>query len=86
MRESEYIENGPRTCEVETLYGRTVTLYDEDDVHSVFKEESEFQQGKQIEEFDIKCIDAIFDVDTRVGTVGRDDITEITDQLEHENR
>jgi len=55
MRESEYIENGPRTCEVETLYGRTITLYNEDDVHSVFKEESGFQEGKQIEEFDIKC-------------------------------
>ena len=68
MRESEYIENGPRTCEVETLYGRTVTLYDEDDVHSVSKEESGFQEGKQIEEFDIKCIDAIFDVDTSEGT------------------
>jgi hypothetical protein len=68
MRESEYIENGPRTCEVETLYGRTITLYNEDDVHSVFKEESGFQEGKQIEEFDIKCIDAIFDVDTSEGT------------------
>ena len=64
MRENEYIESGPETCEVETLNGRTVTLYDNDDVHSVFKEESGFQEGKQIEEFDIKGIDAILNVIT----------------------
>jgi hypothetical protein len=64
MSEIEYIEAGPETCEVETHNGQTVTLCDKDDVHSLFKEESGFQEGKQIEEFDIKGIDAVLNAIT----------------------